>query len=432
MNVPVPKHLDDILTTIRLVESSNNYTIPPNRGGASGAYQYIDSTWNNFNGYPKAYLAPAAVQDQRALADVRSILKTWNNDVSMVPVIWYFPRAARDPALMDEVPLPGSGNRLTVREYQFRWLGVLEYLIGAPLLYRLSLLPPEFRFLSGVPPELIYNQLDVLQIAVPVLGKSTLGPLTACLSEECVGSYAIIYGQRLQPILASADGVVTAVERGDEVSGAITVTITDPAGRTFHYAGFNDDSPNTSDGAAIDSLRLTSLAKVGTSVKAGQVIGFMGDTDPMPALEHRGLEPDAMVWPHLRLTIRDRDGAMLDADSLVAAAQFRQSCHVGIGPWAVPADPTLESADLDDVDVSAVIYGKWTIHGDGTVTATGKSALIVSAADCTWAPTQAFGPGAGGSNPPLIWFVPVKIPPAYWVTGATTASTTPIAPLRRG
>ncbi len=94
----VPKHFGDILLTIRTIESGGNYTIPKNKGGASGAYQYIDSTWNNYKGYPSAYLAPPAIQDERALADVKGILWTWKGDVSMVPVIWYYPKAARDPS----------------------------------------------------------------------------------------------------------------------------------------------------------------------------------------------------------------------------------------------------------------------------------------------------------------------------------------------
>ena len=87
----MPRELNDILVTIRLVESGNNYAIGKNRGGASGAYQYIDSTWGNYKGFPSAYLAPPWVQDEKALAVVKAILATWHGDVSMVPVIWYYP-----------------------------------------------------------------------------------------------------------------------------------------------------------------------------------------------------------------------------------------------------------------------------------------------------------------------------------------------------
>ena len=45
----------------------------------------------------------------------------------MVPVMWYYPRAAIDPTLMDVVPVPAAGNTLTVREYQARWLAVFSF-----------------------------------------------------------------------------------------------------------------------------------------------------------------------------------------------------------------------------------------------------------------------------------------------------------------
>lgn len=110
-----------ILDTISTLESGGDYAISKNRGGASGAYQYIDSTWDDYGGYPSAYLAPPEVQDARAATDVQSILAEYG-DVAFVPVVWYWPRAATDPSQLDIVPMPGAGNRLTVREYQERWL----------------------------------------------------------------------------------------------------------------------------------------------------------------------------------------------------------------------------------------------------------------------------------------------------------------------
>jgi hypothetical protein len=413
LGLEIPAELEAILFTIRLIESGHRYDVPPNRGNASGAYQYIASTWNGHAGYPHAYLAPPEVQDARAASDVQAILATWKGDVSMVPVIWYYPRAAREPALMDQVPVPQAGNRLTVREYQHRWLDVLAYITGNPVTYRASAVPPNLEFLSGRPPELSVSLAELLDVAFPVLGGAVIAPPVPCAGDGCEpGTSAIVYGQKLQPIVAVATGIVTAVDE-DHVTGALTVTITDALGRTYVYAGFNDDSPGSDDGDAPASLRLTSLAQVGTTVRTGQIIGFMGDTDPMPVDDLRGVG-DAPVWPHLRLTIRNAEGVRIDTDLLVNAAQQRQACHVAIGPWSVPEDP-----DADHVDVAddAIMTGGWTIHDDGTVTAFGRSALILPPQGCVWAPQEPYGPGAAGADPDDDWDAPVELPAKFWVSG---------------
>jgi Peptidase family M23 len=114
-----------ILDTIRTVESGGDYTAPTNQGGASGAYQYIDSTWNNYEDYPSAYLAPPEIQNARAASDVQAILATYG-DVAYVPLVWYWPLAATDTSQLDIIPMARAGNQLTVREYQQRWLAVYD------------------------------------------------------------------------------------------------------------------------------------------------------------------------------------------------------------------------------------------------------------------------------------------------------------------
>jgi hypothetical protein len=262
-----------------------------------------------------------------------------------------------------------------------------------------------------------------------------LAPPADCIEVECGdGTDAIVYGQKFQPILAAVDGVVTAVDDGDALSGAVTVTVTDAAGRTYEYAGFNDDSPGLDDDAAIRSYRLTSLATVGAPVRAGQILGFMGDTDPMPSNELFGTSAGDAVWPHLRLRIRAADGTQLDADGLAVAAQRRQACHVGIGPWSVPADPALDGAvgadgqPLADYVVDAILNGKFTIKANGTLTATGKMALIVPPEGCVWQPTLTYGLGARGGQPGLAWLTPITVSPRFWVSGSgvSEAVTAPI------
>src|SRR3954469_22597831 len=94
-------------------------------------------------------------------------------------------------------------------------------------------------------------------VAFPVLGKSLVAPPAPCQDICDGGSDAVVYGQKMQPIMAVMSGVVTAVDDQGPVAGSVTVTITDALGRTYRYSGFNDDSPGTADGAAIRPYRLT-------------------------------------------------------------------------------------------------------------------------------------------------------------------------------
>ncbi len=315
-----PSQIANILATIRYVESRGNYAAPLNKGRASGAYQFITSTWNNYGGYRDAYLAPPEIQDERAAADVNRFLAQWNNDVSMVPVMWYYPRAANDITLMDIVPVPTAGNVLTVREYQQRWLGVWAFLAGQPIprpvtfadqLARMGL-APELPAPVAVDPSTPAVERTA-QVAFPVLGPTRLAApdcgdaqdiaqnagasgspedieAAGLCAEEAPG---IIFGVKMQPVLAVVDGVITEVV--DTPGANITVTITDTTGRSFELAGFNDDNPGTNDGAAPPHLRLTRLAVVGQSVRAGQVLGFMGDTDPLPLGIRSDVPTDATV-----------------------------------------------------------------------------------------------------------------------------------------
>jgi hypothetical protein len=121
--------IERALATIRALESGDRYDLPPGSGGASGAYQYLGSTWRRWasdidvdlDRYPQAYLAPPAVQDLVAVANVHAILGD-TSDLARIPVAWYWPRALTHPEDLDIVPAPGAGNRLTVRAYRDRWL----------------------------------------------------------------------------------------------------------------------------------------------------------------------------------------------------------------------------------------------------------------------------------------------------------------------
>jgi hypothetical protein len=455
----------NILATIRYLESRGNYTAPPNKGRASGAYQFITSTWNNHAGYSNAYLAPPEVQDERAAADVTKFLAQWDNDVSMIPVMWYYPKASSDVRLMDIVPVPSAGNVLTVREYQQRWLGVWAFLSGQPIPQPLTVEARAARM--GFAPELAPpTAIDPATPAIertatvtfPVLGPTRLaapecgdaqdvseeaGANGSPAEIEAAGLCAeeapsIVFGVKMQPVLAVADGVITDVD--NEPGATVSVTITDAVGRSYHVAGFNDDTPGTNDGAAPLHLRLTPLAAVGQSVRAGQVLGFMGDSSPLPVGIRSDVPTDATVEipadavaPHIRLTIVDLDGTPVDAYGPVIDALFRQACSVGIGPWSGRTSGAgFEAVTTETTDDNRDIDSEWVVTETGEVQASGWAAMIYPSENCGWAPTEKRGPGAGGPETvPAAWSTPIDLSTSIWVELAVRDDTTLSVPMMR-
>jgi len=61
-----------IMVRIRACESGHNYQAENARSTASGAYQYLDSTWDEHEGYARAKDAPRWIQDRKATLDFQS------------------------------------------------------------------------------------------------------------------------------------------------------------------------------------------------------------------------------------------------------------------------------------------------------------------------------------------------------------------------
>jgi cell wall-associated NlpC family hydrolase len=122
--------LEEILATIRQRESGNDYAIKNRSSSASGAYQFIDSTWQGLlqryavEGPRRAADASPALQDYIAGRYVKDILNQHNGDIRAVPAVWY--TGHFDPSTFDHVPAPGAGNSLTVGSYVAHWLEALD------------------------------------------------------------------------------------------------------------------------------------------------------------------------------------------------------------------------------------------------------------------------------------------------------------------
>jgi cell wall-associated NlpC family hydrolase len=108
------------LAAIRQHESGGDYTAENAAGGASGAYQFINSTWAseaNAAGYGQyagvpAGMAPAGVQDAVAKYMATNLYKEYGNWADAAEA-WY------DPADVGKnvVPDPGAGNKESVTSY---------------------------------------------------------------------------------------------------------------------------------------------------------------------------------------------------------------------------------------------------------------------------------------------------------------------------
>lgn len=117
-----PNNVEVFLAGERQVESGGNYALASS--AATGAYQYIDSTWASearSAGYPQyasnpASAAPPTIQDSVAAYNAEHLFAQYRN-WWWVAEAWYFPRWAGDPAEQSSVPYPEAGNTLTMARY---------------------------------------------------------------------------------------------------------------------------------------------------------------------------------------------------------------------------------------------------------------------------------------------------------------------------
>jgi hypothetical protein len=125
---------NQILETIKKRESGGNYQAQAKGSSASGAYQFIDSTWQaqtKKSGigteYKSAKDAPKEIQDAIAKQMVDDILKQAGGDVSKVPLAWY---TGNIQGKMSDKAL-AANNGLTGEMYQQKWMAEYNKMGGA-------------------------------------------------------------------------------------------------------------------------------------------------------------------------------------------------------------------------------------------------------------------------------------------------------------
>lgn len=118
-NTDFQKAVTKALATIRKLESGNNYRAKNRYSSASGAYQFVDGTWNDYGGYEHAGDAPPGVQDERARKDVMVILAGHNYDFKWIPAVWYAGSGGAVKRNWNEIV---GKNKLTIQQYVDKWM----------------------------------------------------------------------------------------------------------------------------------------------------------------------------------------------------------------------------------------------------------------------------------------------------------------------
>lgn len=121
-----------------------------------------------------------------------------------------------------------------------------------------------------------------------------------------------IMAVRLTEAIAAVDGTISWLKY--EPAGNYLI-LTDDAGWDYYYIHLNNDSFGTDDGLAPYELAFADGIRRGQRVKAGEVIGFVGDSGNAEA-----------TAPHLHFEMRRPDGTPINPyPALQGAARYRRS-----------------------------------------------------------------------------------------------------------
>lgn len=186
---------------------------------------------------------------------------------------------------------------------------------------------------------------EIRPIVFPVDGENFYTDTYGACRSGCARRHlgVDLIGEKMLPLLAARDGVVSWL-RHDDAKGNI-LTITDDEGWKYHYIHINNDTPGTDDGANRYEEAFAPGIEQGVRVTAGQVVAYLGDSGNAESTP-----------PHLHFEIERPDGANINPTPSVAAAEEN-------GFVAAPTVPAEKLGPYDDLAtlVAAVgdeLYGR--------------------------------------------------------------------------
>jgi murein DD-endopeptidase MepM/ murein hydrolase activator NlpD len=181
---------------------------------------------------------------------------------------------------------------------------------------------PETPSLTIRPPPDVTPRLTAGGYVFPVYGPSSFGDTFGAPRGDIASGWhhgEDIFGQLGTPLLAVADGTIFSVGWND--IGGYRLWLRDRAGNEFYYAHLSAYSP---------------FAVNGRQVKAGTVIGFMGNTGDAattPYHLHFEIHPVGLLY-------LGYDGAVRPYPYLLAWKRLEDVDFAQVAGWAPPVSPT--------------------------------------------------------------------------------------------
>lgn len=121
------------------------------------------------------------------------------------------------------------------------------------------------------------QEADVRNIVFPVFGSASYSNDWQAQRIGHLHQGNDIFGTKHQPLIAAVDGTVKFVPYPEPSYGWM-VSIEDSDGYEYWYLHINNDDPGTDDGIAPAQFAYAFGMRSGWPVKAGQLIGYMGDS----------------------------------------------------------------------------------------------------------------------------------------------------------
>ena len=189
-----------------------------------------------------------------------------------------------------------------------------------------------------------------------------------------------LFGRKLQKLLSTVDGRVTYIRSDAGGLSGNWVKITDSDGWSYNYMHVNNDSPGTDDGANPPQWRFAPGLEVGTRVRAGQHVAFLGDSGNAEGTS-----------PHLHFEIRRPDGSPVNPwTSLRLARGLPAGTRC-----AYPSNPKGSPSPAGGT-------GYWVLGADGGVFSFGAARFHGST-------------GGMRLNQPVVGMAPTPTGNGYWL-----------------